>query len=37
MEIQARPDTQRDQGTFGKEEESEVNYHKMYTSRWEYS
>jgi len=37
MEIQARPDTQREQGTFAKEEESEVNYHKTYTSRWEYS
>ena len=36
MEIQARPDTQRE-GTFRKAEKSEVNYHKMYTPRWKYS
>ena len=36
MVIQVRPDTQREQGTFREEEESEVNYHKMYTSRRKY-
>jgi hypothetical protein len=35
MEIQARPDTQIEQGTFRKKEEPEVNYHKIYTSRWQ--
>jgi len=37
METQARPDTKREQGTFREEEESEVNYHKIYTSRRKYS